>query len=47
VKIKVIAGNGGSGAITFYRDRMTKYGAGDGGDGGKGGDIILRANSFF
>ena len=35
------------GAITFYRDRMTKYGAGDGGDGGKGGDIILRANNFF
>lgn len=41
------AGNGGDGAITFYRDREIMYGAGDGGDGGKGGDVIFKANKMF
>jgi len=33
--------------ITFYRDQLVKTGAPDGGDGGKGGDIVLRSTSFF
>ena len=41
--MKIAAGNGGSGAITFHRDRLTKYGAPDGGDGGSGGSIYFKA----
>jgi GTP-binding protein len=47
VKLRVEAGHGGSGAITFFRDRLTKFGAGDGGDGGNGGDVVFRASSHF
>jgi len=39
------AGIGGSGAITFYRDRETLYGAPNGGDGGAGGSISFKAIS--
>ncbi len=47
IKFKVIAGNGGTGCFTFYRDRSVRTGAPDGGDGGKGGDLILKATNFF
>ncbi len=42
VKIFVKAGNGGDGANTFRREKYVPNGGPDGGDGGKGGDIILR-----
>lgn len=43
-KIFVKAGNGGDGKVSFYRDKFTTNGGPDGGDGGKGGDIILIAS---
>ena len=43
-KISVQAGRGGKGCCCFYRDKYTRYGIPDGGDGGKGGDVIFRAD---
>ena len=45
VKIFCRSGNGGAGPAHFHRDKTTSKGGPDGGDGGKGGDIILRGNS--
>ena len=47
VRFKVKAGDGGAGCISFYRDRIVVSGSPDGGDGGKGGDMILKASDFF
>lgn len=43
--IEVIAGNGGSGALSFRREKYVPFGGPDGGNGGKGGDIYIQANS--
>ena len=43
-KIFVKAGDGGSGCTSIYRDKYTRRGIPDGGDGGKGGDVILEAD---
>lgn len=43
-KIKVKAGNGGNGAMTFHREKYIDNGGPDGGDGGNGGDIIFKVN---
>ena len=43
VKIYIKAGNGGDGSPSFRREKFIEYGGPDGGDGGKGGSIILKA----
>lgn len=40
-KIKVAAGNGGNGCVSFRREKYIPYGGPDGGDGGDGGSIFL------
>jgi len=42
-KIYVSSGAGGSGAVSFRREKYIEYGGPDGGDGGKGGDIVFEA----
>ena len=43
--IKVEAGDGGSGCVSFRREKFIPRGGPDGGDGGDGGDVILVADS--
>lgn len=43
--IKIKAGNGGNGAVSFHREKYVANGGPDGGDGGKGGDIIFKLDN--
>jgi GTPase len=42
-KIFVRSGTGGPGAVSFRREKFIEYGGPDGGNGGKGGDIVFEA----
>ena len=44
VKIKLRAGNGGDGKVSFFREKGTPKGGPDGGDGGDGGSVFFVAN---
>lgn len=44
-KIKIKAGDGGDGAVSFHREKYIASGGPDGGDGGKGGDVVFLADS--
>ncbi|MFC1977762.1 GTPase ObgE [Chloroflexota bacterium] len=44
VEIKVRAGDGGDGAVTFRREKFVPFGGPDGGDGGDGGDVVIMAD---
>ncbi|MBQ8794648.1 MAG: GTPase ObgE, partial [Clostridia bacterium] len=43
-KIHLKAGNGGNGAVSFRREKYVAAGGPDGGDGGKGGDIVFKVD---
>ena len=45
VKIKIQAGNGGDGKVSFNRTKLTMNGGPDGGNGGKGGDVFFVAKN--
>ena len=45
VKITAKAGNGGNGSASFHREKYVQNGGPDGGDGGRGGDVILYADA--
>ena len=42
-KIYIKSGGGGPGAVSFRREKYIEYGGPDGGDGGKGGDVVMEA----
>ncbi|MGM9682247.1 MAG: GTPase ObgE [Eubacteriales bacterium] len=44
IKIYLKAGDGGNGAVSFHREKYVSHGGPDGGDGGRGGNIVFRVD---
>ncbi|HHW13221.1 MAG TPA: GTPase ObgE [Firmicutes bacterium] len=47
VSIKVVAGKGGDGVVSFRREKYVPFGGPDGGDGGDGGSVYLEADEGY
>lgn len=47
VKVTIASGRGGAGCVSFRREAMEPRGGPDGGDGGRGGDVILKASKHL
>ena len=45
--ITVRAGKGGNGCVSFHREKYVAAGGPDGGDGGRGGNIVLQVNDHM
>jgi len=45
--ITVLAGKGGNGCVSFHREKYVAAGGPDGGDGGRGGNIVLQVNDHM
>lgn len=45
VKLHITSGNGGKGSVHLHREKYITKGGPDGGDGGRGGHVIIKANS--
>ena len=46
-KITVRSGNGGNGVVSFHREKYVANGGPDGGDGGRGGNIVVEVNDHM
>jgi GTP-binding protein len=44
VEVQVRSGKGGDGAMSFRREALVEFGGPDGGDGGRGGDVVFKAS---
>ena len=46
-KITVRSGNGGNGVVSFHREKYVAAGGPDGGDGGRGGNVVVQVNDHL